>query len=231
MRRKRRSINQINEEVSYRILRERLPETWVIHEYGPDYGIDCVVELFDYLEEDETIAETLGENFFVQLKSSASVKYSTRRVYPRENVEKGPLNQDQSEYFDLPVAKFQIEMSELLTVQAMGPAIPVLLILVDVTTRKVFFVCLNDYIDKVVIPEDPTYYDKDSKTIFIPLANELLLSEENLVPLRIYGKRSKMYGAFGKFIYQKNEIETVLGSVAANQQVAEPRTVSISFFW
>ena len=67
-----------------------------MHEYGPDYGIDCVVELFDYVDDTKEVAETLGEQFFVQLKGSDSVKYSVRRAHPRGNVAKGKLSEDTS---------------------------------------------------------------------------------------------------------------------------------------
>jgi hypothetical protein len=205
-RRKRRHLNQIKEEASVQILREKLPESWVIHEYGADYGIDCVVELFDFIDDSQTIAETLGENFFVQLKASSKIDYKTRRCYARGNVAKGSLQENKDDYVDIEVAKFNLEMSEILTVQSMGLAIPVLLVLVDVTSKRAFFVCLNDYIDKVMIPEDTDFKSKQSKTIYIPLKNEILNKEDNLVALRAYGKRSKMYGAFGKFHYQYSEI-------------------------
>ncbi|STS91211.1 Uncharacterised protein [Klebsiella variicola] len=68
MPKKRRSISQVKEDISIRVLREKLPREWVVHSYGADYGIDCVVELFDFIDDSESIAETLGENFFVQLK-------------------------------------------------------------------------------------------------------------------------------------------------------------------
>lgn len=224
MNRKRRSLNQIKEDISYTILREKLPESWVIHEYKPDYGIDYVVELFDYIDDEKTMAETLGENFFVQLKASSSIEYTTKRVYSRGNVEKGKLNENKSDYFDIEVAKFQLELSELLTVQSMGVAIPVLLILVDVITRRAFFICLNDYIDKVLAPEDSNYSKKESKTLYIPLKNEIINCEQNLVALRVYGKRSKMYGAFSKFYYQKKEIEY---AILANFNTDEAMTSTI----
>ena len=212
MRRKQRSLNQVKEDISVQVLRDKLPEEWVVHSYGADYGIDCVVELFDYVDEERKLAETLGENFFVQLKASNHIKYSTRRAYSRGNVAKGTLNEDKSDFVDIPVARFQLETPEILTVQSMGVAIPVLLILVDTDSRKAYFVCLNDYIDKVLIPEDPDFVTKASKTIYIPTANEILLTDEGLVPLRTYGKRSKMYGAFGTFNYQYKEIQRAQGN-------------------
>ena len=224
IRRKRRSVNQVREDISVQVLREKLPEAWVVHSYGEDYGIDCVVELFDYLDEDQTVAETLGENIFVQLKASASIEYGIRRAYHRGNVAKGPLSEDKTKFDDIPVAKFPIEVPELLTVQAMGVAVPVLLILVDTKTKSAYFVCLNDYIEKVLIPEDPKFHEKGHKTIHIPLANQILNLDNALVPLRAYGKRSKMYGAFGTFHYQCQEIRrarglTLVGEVAAQDRV------------
>lgn len=207
MRRKQRSLNQVKEDISIKVLRDKLPDEWVIHSYGADYGIDCVVELFDYVDEKHKLAETLGENFFVQLKASDRIEYSTRRTYSRGNVAKGPLTEDKSDFIDIPIAKFQLDTPELLTIQSMGVAIPVLLILVDTKTRKAYFLCINDYIDKVLIPEDPDFAKIGSKIIYIPLANEILPTDEKLLPLRTYGKRSKMYGAFGVFNYQYKEIQ------------------------
>lgn len=206
MPRKQRSLNQVKEDISFRVLRERLPKEWVVHSYGADYGIDCVIELFDFINEDRKLAETLGENLFIQLKSSDCIEYTTRKAYSRGNVAKGGLRENKDDYVDVQVAKFKLDISDILTVQSMGIAIPVLLILVDTNSEKAFFVCLNDYIDKVLIPEDPSYYSKGSKTIYIPIANEILDQENALVALRAYGKRSKMYGAFSLFNYQLNEI-------------------------
>lgn len=206
MPRKQRSLSQVKEDISFRVLRERLPQEWVVHSYGADYGIDCVVELFDFINNEKKLAETLGENLFIQLKSSDCIEYVTRKAYKRRNVTKGKLSEDKNDYVEIQVAKFKLDMSDILTVQSMGIAIPVLLVLVDTNSEKAFFVCLNDYIDKVLIPEDPSYASKGSKTIYIPIANEILNQESALIALRAYGKRSKMYGAFSLFNYQLNEI-------------------------
>lgn len=183
----------------------------MIHEYGPDYGIDCVVELFDYVDETKEVAETLGEHFYVQLKASDSVHYTTRRAHPRGNVAKGKLSEAKSEYIDIAVANFQLDVSDLLTVELLGPAVPVLLILVDIQTERAFFVCLNDYLEKVILPEDPAFFEKGSKQLQIPLQNEILPRDVNLVPLRAYGKRAKMYGAFARFAFQRQGIKRIRG--------------------
>ncbi|MGD9758898.1 MAG: DUF4365 domain-containing protein [Comamonas sp.] len=217
---KRRTFSQVKEEISFRILRQKLPEAWVIHEYGPDYGIDCVVELFDYVDEAKQVAETLGEQFYVQLKASDSVQYATRRAHPRGNVAKGKLTENKSEFIDIAVANFQLDVSDLLTVEQLGPAVPVLLILVDIQTERAFFVCLNDYLEKVILPEDPLFFEKGSKQIQIPVQNEILPRDINLVPLRAYGKRAKMYGAFTRFAFQKKEIERTRGLANFNPETS-----------
>lgn len=63
---KRRVVQHIMEDESEKVLRNSLPNEWVIRRYKPDYGIDFAVEVFKYVDEKRTIAETLGENFFVQ---------------------------------------------------------------------------------------------------------------------------------------------------------------------
>lgn len=211
MPKKQRSLSQVKEDISVRILREKIPQAWVVHSYGADYGIDCVVELFDFIDADKKVAETLGENFFVQLKSSDCIEYAVRKAYGRGNVAKGNLTEDRDDFVEIQVAKFQLDMSDILTIQSMGIAIPVLLILVDTNSKRAFFICLNDYIDKILIPEDPNYASKGSKTIYIPTANEILDEEDALIALRAYGKRSKMYGAFSLFNYQLKEIWRMQG--------------------
>jgi uncharacterized protein DUF4365 len=57
------------EDLSKSLFQNVLPPEWVIHDYRPDYGIDLIVELFKFVDEEGTISETLAEMFFVQLKS------------------------------------------------------------------------------------------------------------------------------------------------------------------
>lgn len=190
-----------------RIVRDLLPGHWVIRDYRPDYGIDLLIELFDYIDPEQTQAATLGEALFVQVKSTEVVDAGRLRAYPRDNVEIGPLQEDRAEPTGIDVARLQMETSELLTVQAIGSAIPVLLFLVELSTRRIFFVCLNDYIDKVVIPQDPAYHDRQSKVLHIPLRNCITAVDPRSVrPLETYGKRAKLYAAFEKFAYQRHEL-------------------------
>jgi hypothetical protein len=204
---KRRVRQHIMEERSMRMVRERLPEHWVVREYRPDYGIDLLVELFEFVDAERTQAATLGEMLFVQVKSTEAVDVKTRRVHGRRNVEKGPLREDRSTTTEIDVIPLRLETSELLTVQAMGAAIPVLLFLVELSTGRIYYVCLNDLVEKVVIPRDPSYDRKETRTIHVPARNCIIPGHDlSLRPLETYAKRAKLYAAFEKFAYQQHEL-------------------------
>jgi len=208
---KRRVRQHIMEDRSIRIVRDLLPDHWVIREYKPDYGIDLTIELFEFLEQEPDQAATLGETLFVQVKSTEVVDARRLRVHARRNVEKGPLNENPTESAEIAVAALQLEASELLTVQAIGSAIPVLLFLVELSTRRIYFVCLNDLIEKVILPQDPSYAAKGSKVVHIPLANCIRADHPvSIRPLETYAKRAKLYAAFEKFAYQQHELDHAL---------------------
>jgi hypothetical protein len=208
---KRRPIQHIMEDASFRLLRETLPEEWVIRDYRPDYGIDLAVELFKYIDNEHKVAETLGETLFLQLKSIATINIETVRVFSRGNVAKGALNEKKESYLDIDVIKFQLDTTELFTIETMGHGTPVLLVLACLNVRRLFFVCLNDLIDKVIIPEDPDYGEQGTKTLFVPIRNELGTLVGNTA-LRFYAKRSKLFAAFNVFEYQRNELHYAYGS-------------------
>jgi hypothetical protein len=78
--------------------------------------------------------------------------------------------------------------------------------------QRCYFVCLNDYIDKILIPEHGDYTDTASRTIHVPTLNLLSDPERGHVATRWYAKRAKLYAAFQKFVYQQGEIGYALDS-------------------
>jgi hypothetical protein len=208
---KRRVRQHIMEDRSIRIVRDLLPEHWVIRDYRPDYGVDLAVEVFEPAGAGRNDFATLGETLFVQVKSTEVVDARRLRVHARRNVEKGPLRENPNESVEIEVAALRLETSELLTVQAIGSAIPVLLFLVELSTRRVYFVCLNDLIEKVILPQDPSYAARESKVLHIPLANCIHADDPaSIRPLATYAKRPKLYAAFEKFAYQHHELGLAL---------------------
>src|SRR4028119_669603 len=189
---KQRSESHLIDQEGERLLRSKLPKHWVMREYRPDYGIDFTVEVFKSVE---NTFETLGEHFFIQLKSIAAPKVKKLGVFGRQNVERTYENLNRADKVaDIEVYSFSLETSELVTVERMGIAVPMLLVIADLTTQRCFFVCLNDYIDKILIPRHKNYCAKQNRTIHIPLYNEIGTSY-GLVALRWYAKRPKYIAA------------------------------------
>src|SRR4028119_64282 len=110
---KKRVFQHIMEDQSIQIVRELLPEQWVVREYRPDYGIDLTIELFEYIDDAKTVAAALGETLFVQVKSVEVVTPARLRVYGRRNVEIGPLRENRMESTEIEVARLRLETSAL----------------------------------------------------------------------------------------------------------------------
>lgn len=202
---KRRVMQQIMEEKSLVLARKQLPEEWVIHEYAPDYGIDFVVETFDFIDKKHGVAETLGEFFFVQMKSVKEAQKASIKVYERNNIEK-TLVQIDGDSADIDVIKYTMDVDELHTIMSMGCAVPTLLFLADLSEEKVYFICLNDYIEKILLPQEGKLNNDKSVTLYIP-SNNIITMPKAICHLAFLARRSKLFGAFNKFNYQRNELK------------------------
>ena len=203
--RKRRSTQQMMEEESLTLVRNQLPKEWVMHQYAPDYGIDFVVETFEFIDEEERIAETLGEFFFVQMKSIDIAHRQTITVFQRHNVEKSLL-EDRSNTANIEVIEFPMDVNELYTIQNMGTAVPTVLFLAELSSENIYFICLTDYIEKILIPQGKIDKNSSTVTLYIPIENNI--TEEGVVRhLSFLARRSKLYGAFNKFSYQFTELQ------------------------
>lgn len=175
---KQRHKNHITETKSIHIIENILPKEWVIRQFSPDYGIDLSIELFE--SEVENSYSTLGEYLFIQVKGTEHIKVINKRLEGGEIIS---------------VIKFQLEIEEIATVERIGSALPVLLFIVDIKTERIYFICLNDYIEKILWNEDSNFHDKKSKIIYIPVQN-CIHSKTNLDPLLWYFKRIKLYSLF-----------------------------------
>lgn len=209
MRPKRKTTSHIIEKKSLQIINDTLPNYWTIREYKPDYGIDLSIELFEKIDSNGTqIYDTLGEHLLVQVKGTETVEKTTIKVRSRKNIENIPLDEGE-DVEEMKVVKFQIDTNELFTIHRMGNTIPVLLFVIDIGTKDIFFVCLNDYIDKVILPTEPEFFTKTQKNkiIYIPIENLISLDPKSLLPIYFYSKRPKFYSFFNKIGYQTNELK------------------------
>jgi|SRR5450432_207768 len=208
--RKQRVFQHVMESESYQIIKDQIPKEWVIREFNrPDYGIDLVIELFDKI--DDKVSETLGEFIYVQVKSVRLAKVKKQKFYSVGNVAKGKWKENRSEWMNIDVVKYRFDTDSIYTIQTLGASVSFLLFLVDIKSKEVYFICMNDYIDKIILPKIPKYAKKKSITISIPVFNNLnhKLVRDNA--LRFYGKRAKLLAAFSKLYYQKNELAYMIG--------------------
>lgn len=207
---KKQSEQHIIDREGEKLLRAKLPQHWLLRDYRPDYGLDFTIETFKTgvaADGKPKTYETLGEHMFVQLKSVAEPAPAPLTLYGRGNVEKAPEQPDRKDKVaDIDSYRFSLETSELVTVERMGIGVPVLLVIADLANERCSFVCLNDYIDKILIPRHADYSDKASRTIHVPVRNGIG-SDLGQVALRWYAKRPKLLAAFQRFTYQYSELQ------------------------
>lgn len=210
IRKKQRVLQHIMEDESYEIIKSQIPKHWVIREFNrPDYGIDLVIELFEIVG--NNLAETLGEFIYVQVKSVKELETKLETIYEVGNVAKGVWTENKKSYTKIDVIKFPFDTTSIYTIQSLGGSVPVLLFVVDIKNRETYFVCVNDYIDKIILPQNPKYTEQGSVTFTIPAFNKLSNVEIANGALKFYGKRAKLLAAFSKFSFQKNEIAHIFG--------------------
>lgn len=197
---KKRTKAHIIGEQGVEILKSHLPVEWVVREYNPDYGIDLSIELF---ERDSMI--TKGAHLFFQVKSTDNINRTTLKIPNRSNVEKPPKPVENN-IFEIEVIKYTLDTDFLATVERMGSGIPVMLAVVDINTQEVYYLCLSDYIEKILIHEND-YRNQNNKTVYIPIQNTL--NERGLEVIEWYAKRPRFYALFNKIHYQQHELEYV----------------------
>ncbi len=210
---KKRPTSHVTDSVGIQLFRSALPQEWVVREYKPDYGIDFAVEVFDS-HGDEFV--TFGEHFFVQLKSRSRVQWVTREMQARGNVESSPLKYDRRQSCRMRVIAEAVDTAELQLARSMGSANPLVFVVADTTDSVVHWVCLNDFVDKVLVPKAGQDLSvQGSHTIYLPEFNRMDLSDEALFSLRFLARRGKLYSAFNRFRYQRHQVQFALERQAA----------------
>lgn len=209
IRTKQREARHIRGDRGVNLVKEKLPHYWVVRDIYPDYGLDLHVEVFEPDLDDPESSNTLGEHFYIQVKTTKKINLEKKTVRSRKNVTKFDPNPTDGTALEIEVVKYVIDTETLLTVEAMGSAIPVLLCYVDTTNETVYYVCLNDYISKSLLPYKPSYEQQGSVTIDIPAWNVLDMEDPSFAYVCLLARRGKYYAAFNTFGYQYNEILSV----------------------
>lgn len=207
---KRRPNAHVIGDQAIEIVKSVLPKEWVIRELKPDYGIDLLIELFDYVNAEKNVCETLGEFIYIQVKGTSNLTKRKVKIYAVHNVAKFEWKENKNEYLEIEAIIYSLDTSLLDTVRRVGPSVPVLLFVVDTITKEVFSICLNDILDKYIIPKYSNFTDQNKINIHIPADNKIDGSFFSLVPIRMYAKRSKLYSAFALFRYQLRELNRAI---------------------
>lgn len=203
---KQREARHIEGDAGVEIVRRKLPIHWVARPINPDYGLDLHVEVFEPDSDDPASGNTLGEHFYVQVKTAKAIALEKVTVRSRGNVTKYDPDPTKGDPVEIEVAKFSLDRETLLTVETMGAAVPVVLCYVDLSKEKVYYVCLNDYLAKALLPYKPSYEKQGSVTIRIPSWNVLDSTDPSFSYLWLLARRGKYYAAFNTFGYQLNEL-------------------------
>lgn len=220
--RKRQHFNHITGKQGVDLVKQRLPAHWVVRELNPDYGLDIHIEVFDLLPDASGSADTLGEHFYAQVKGVHGANRLTKTVRHRGNVAKAYPDPAVGDPVDIELVSFSLEVNELLTVEAMGAAVPALLCVADLDAATVHYVCLNDYIAKVLLPSNPEYTDQERVTVYLPGWNVLDPNDISFAYLWLLARRAKYYAAFNQFVYQHVEMSRSVARFAA--QLVDPDT-------
>lgn len=197
---KSKSISHIIEEKSLKIIKSILPDHWTTRDYKPDYGLDLAIEIF---EKNKANYVTLGEHLFVQVKGVEKFCYVDKTV-----------NDKIYQYI-----RYNIDVSLLLTVERMSPSVPVLLFLVNTSESKIYFICLNDYIEYCLV--DDEWKNQKSKTLYLPQRNEI--NENSFLLLNHFSKRPKLYDLFFKIrrLYDKMTLMDAFDIISQHKNFLE----------
>lgn len=222
---KQRHVNHINGDKGIDIVMRSLPEHWVTRVITPDYGLDLHVEVFEPDPQDPRSSNTLGEHFYVQVKSSEKIEQKQLTVRSRSNVTKCDPDPNLGDPLEIDVVKLNLETTELLTVETMGAAVPVVLCYVDLSSEAIYYVCLNDYLSKSLLPYKHSYEHQGSVTLYLPAWNVLDKDDPSFSYFGLLARRSKFYAAFNTFSYQFKELLNALPSFTATHDAQGSDTV------
>lgn len=210
-----RSRSLVMEDEALLALRSALPQDWVIREYRPDHGLDLVIEVF--FSSRPSPLESLGERLFVHLRAVDRGAYGRLTVYPHPAASRRWYDEfvevDASEGVEIETLRATLDTADLERARQMGAGSVVLLIVVDLARRLPYHVCLNDYIDKILQVQYPRWHQAPQQTIHIPTRNAITNHDTDLVALRNYARRAKVYAALQVFVYQHEEIEATLATL------------------
>lgn len=190
---KRPKAHIISEE-SEVIFKSLLPKEWIVRTISKDYGVDYEVEIVD----EEIVT---GKRCWIQLKGCSSLKRNVLRIkVPSHYVER----MGGKEYINVDYIAFRV--STRLLEYALQCNFPLLLGVVDIVNKDVYWLPLHDEIEVNLERRFPYWASRKSLTLRIPIWNRLSLEKkENYPGLRWYAMepaRMRMIGILGRYYHE-----------------------------
>jgi hypothetical protein len=214
---KERVDAHLSEDASEAIVKQHLPNEWVMRKLHPDYGVDVSIEVFERVN---TKIPTMGEFVFVQLKSRQELTGSCLKISERGNVEKAIDSEQGRYFFELDVVKYVIDSDTIDNARLMGPSTPLMLFVVELKTKEVYYICLTEYYDKILEPRGFDFSAQKSVSINIPKSNRLSDQRAHEV-MRFFATRAKLYAMFNLAQFQFRESRYLLDVFTSHEHVDE----------
>lgn len=187
------------------MVRQALPHAWQISEYLPQLGLHIKIEIAGVTTNQAEIQPWIGEELLCYLDWTTPIEPKILEIPPPNHPIMRSLESNKLE-----VLPMNISTSLLKTIHGLGPSRPVLALLIDQQTKNVFWVCLNDYIDKISLPDQAgEFADATYTTIFVPTKNRIENNDLTIDILGFYTKRTKLLAAFSVFRAQKARLNSL----------------------
>ncbi|MFG6402494.1 DUF4365 domain-containing protein [Microbacterium sp. P04] len=166
------------------------PAHWVVRPLPQDYGIDLQVEVFqpDLSDESGRRFRSTGGHFACQVKTTDAVS-------------KGPNT-----------VSFSAKTADLRLSELMGAASPLILLHVERPTRTIRYLCLTDYVEKILNVDQPGWRDQETITVYLPARNEIRLDDGARLDAHWQyftglALRAKLYAAANQFRYVAQRLQ------------------------
>jgi len=197
---KKQDANQVKGRWGELLAAFAFPDHWVVRPLPQDYGIDLQVEIFNPEPGpvDGRRFRSTGGHFSCQVKTTDLASPAEDKV------------------------SFSVSTADLHLSELMGAASPLLLLLVERPTRSIRYLCLTDYVDKVLNLEQPKWREQTTATVYIPRRNEIRLDlgselEAHWQYFAGLGLRAKLYAAANQFRFLGRRLDRAVEGFVQNE--------------
>ncbi|WP_457102089.1 DUF4365 domain-containing protein [Microbacterium sp. P5_E9] len=169
------------------------PSHWIVRPLPYDYGIDLQVEVFEPVQSSTPPPKykTTGGHLACQVKTTETLSFKDGSV------------------------SFPVDAADLSLAESMGASAPLLLLVAERASRRIFYLCLNDYVAKILEEQNSSWRSQSSVTLKLPQRNVLDLGDPDGIRLHWqYFKglayRAKLYAAVSAFVTASVDIDRAL---------------------